>query len=81
MGFKNLTGLKNDKMIKVGIIGGAGYTAGELIRVLLGHPDAEICSIQSTSHANENITKVHRDLLGETDLRFSDKLALLVFGK
>lgn len=61
-------------MIKVGIIGGAGYTAGELIRILIGHPDVKICSIQSTSHANENITKVHRDLLGDTDLKFSDRL-------
>lgn len=62
------------KMIKVGIIGGAGYTAGELIRILLNHPEAELTCIQSSSHANEKITKVHRDLLGETDLTFSADL-------
>ena len=61
-------------MIKVGIVGGAGYTAGELLRILLNHPEVMISSIQSTSHANENITKVHRDLLGDTNLKFSDKL-------
>ncbi len=61
-------------MIKAGIIGGAGYTAGELIRLLLWHSKVELISIQSSSHADENITKVHRDLLGETDLKFSDKL-------
>jgi len=61
-------------MIKVGIIGGAGYTAGELIRILLSHPQAVLASIQSTSNANEKITKVHHDLLGETDLKFSEKL-------
>ncbi|MDA3892762.1 MAG: N-acetyl-gamma-glutamyl-phosphate reductase [Salinivirgaceae bacterium] len=65
-------------MIKVGIIGGAGYTAGELIRILISHPKAELTSIQSSSHANENITKVHRDLLGETDLKFSVDLEAYV---
>lgn len=61
-------------MIKVGIIGGAGYTAGELIRILMNHPDVELTCIQSSSHANERIAKVHRDLLGETDLIFSENL-------
>ena len=61
-------------MIKVGIIGGAGYTAGELIRLLINHPNVEISSVQSSSHSNEYITKVHRDLLGETELKFTDKL-------
>ena len=59
-------------MINVGIIGGAGYTAGELIRVLLWHPVAHIKFIQSSSHSGEKITKVHRDLIGETDLAFND---------
>lgn len=59
-------------MVKVGIIGGAGYTAGELIRILLWHPQAEIKFIQSTSHNGEKITKVHRDLIGDTDLIFND---------
>ncbi len=65
-------------MIKAGIIGGAGYTAGELIRILLSHPEAELACVQSSSHANEKITKVHRDLLGETDLKFSETLNVYV---
>lgn len=57
-------------MIKVGIIGGAGYTAGELIRILLTHPKAEIAYIQSTSNGGNPITDVHNDLFGATDLKF-----------
>lgn len=63
-------------MIKVGIIGGAGYTAGELIRLLLNHPEAEIVFINSSSNAGNKITDVHEGLLGETDLRFTDQLPL-----
>ena len=58
-------------MIKVGIIGGAGYTAGELLRILLNHPEAEIDFVQSTSNAGNLISDVHIDLLGETDLKFT----------
>ncbi len=58
-------------MINVGIIGGAGYTAGELIRILLWHPLAKIKFVHSSSHAGEKITKVHRDLIGDTDLTFT----------
>lgn len=61
-------------MIKVGIIGGAGYTAGELIRILLNHPNAEISFIHSSSHAGHAITEVHKDLLGETNLVFTGDL-------
>ncbi|MGE4289650.1 MAG: N-acetyl-gamma-glutamyl-phosphate reductase [Salinivirgaceae bacterium] len=61
-------------MIKVGIIGGAGYTAGELIRILLHHPGIELEFIHSSSQNGQAITKVHRDLLGETDLLFTDAL-------
>ncbi len=57
-------------MIKVGIIGGAGYTAGELVRILLNHPNAEIKYIHSTSNSGNKITDVHQDLIGETDLVF-----------
>ena len=60
-------------MIKVGIIGGAGYTAGELIRLLLNHPDAEITFVNSTSNAGNKITDVHSGLYGETDLIFTDE--------
>lgn len=63
-------------MIRVGIIGGAGYTAGELIRLLLGHPEAEIMFINSQSNAGHKITDVHGGLLGETDLEFTDQLPL-----
>lgn len=59
-------------MIKVGIIGGAGYTAGELTRILLNHPEVEIEWIHSNSQAGLPITQVHGGLIGETDLTFSD---------
>lgn len=59
-------------MVKIGIIGGAGYTAGELLRILLWHPEAELVSVQSSSHNNQPISHVHKDLLGECDLKFSD---------
>ncbi|MCL4148097.1 UNVERIFIED_CONTAM: hypothetical protein GTU68_064115 [Idotea baltica] len=61
-------------MIKVGIIGGAGYTAGELIRVLLHHPLAEIAFIHSNSQAGKPINHIHTDLVGETDLVFSQEV-------
>ena len=63
-------------MIKIGIIGGAGYTAGELIRLLLNHPDAEITFVNSTSNAGNLITDVHGGLFGETDMRFTEQLPL-----
>ncbi len=61
-------------MIKVGIIGGAGYTAGELIRLLLGHPEVEIKFVHSSSNAGNRITDVHAGLLGETELLFTDQM-------
>jgi len=63
-------------MIKCGIIGGAGYTAGELIRLLLNHPDAELTFINSSSNAGNKITDVHGGLYGETDLVFTSELPL-----
>lgn len=59
-------------MIKVGIVGGAGYTAGELVRILLGHPSAEIVWIHSSSNAGNKLFDVHTDLLGETNLEFCE---------
>ncbi|MDZ7682221.1 MAG: hypothetical protein U5J63_11060 [Fodinibius sp.] len=53
-------------MIKAGIIGGTGYTAGELIRLLLNHPETEIDFVYSTSRAGDAVAAVHQDLLGET---------------
>ncbi len=61
---------KIDK-IKVGIIGGGGYTAGELIRILLGHPEATIAYVQSASQAGKRIDDTHDDLVGTCDLYFS----------
>jgi len=60
--------------IKTGIIGGAGYTAGELIRLLINHPNVEISFIHSTSNVGNRITDVHGGLVGETDLIFTDTL-------
>lgn len=58
-------------MTKTGIIGGAGYTAGELLRLLLNHPEVEIVFVHSTSNAGQRVDSVHGGLLGETDLTFS----------
>ena len=63
--------------IKIGIIGGAGYTGGELIRLLLNHPGANISYIHSRSNAGKPVNTVHQDLLGETNLQFTDDLSLL----
>jgi len=62
--------------IKAGIIGGAGYTAGELIRVLINHPEAEIVFVNSNSNTGNTITSVHSGLIGETDLKFTNELPL-----
>ena len=62
-------------MIRVGIIGGAGYTAGELIRLLLIHPEVEIKFVHSASNAGNRITDVHSGLLGETELMFTDDMS------
>ena len=58
--------------VRVGIIGAAGYTGGELIRILLGHPQAEIVFAQSRSNAGKPLASVHRDLAGDTDLSFGE---------
>lgn len=64
------------KSVRVGIIGGAGYTAGELIRLLLNYPEAEIAFVHSTSNAGNLLTDVHEGLIGETDIRFTDEMPL-----
>jgi len=61
-------------MINAGIIGGAGYTAGELMRLLIHHAQVNIDFVYSTSNARNRISKVHQDLLGSTDLVFSDEI-------
>ncbi|MDR1022064.1 MAG: N-acetyl-gamma-glutamyl-phosphate reductase [Prevotellaceae bacterium] len=62
-------------MLSIGIVGGAGYTAGELLRILAGHPQAEVRFVYSTSNAGNAVSAVHGDLLGEINLRFTDRLA------
>ncbi|MDE6715883.1 MAG: N-acetyl-gamma-glutamyl-phosphate reductase [Muribaculaceae bacterium] len=57
-------------MIKAGIIGGAGYTAGELVRLLINHPDVELSWISSTSNAGNKVSDVHKGLIGETSMSF-----------
>lgn len=59
-------------MIRAGIIGGAGYTAGELIRLLVHHPQAELAFVHSTSNAGNRLADVHGGLEGDTELRFCD---------
>lgn len=61
-------------MIKIGILGGAGYTAGELIRLLVNHPEAEIKFIHSESNAGNCVSDVHSGLLGECDLTFTSSM-------
>ena len=63
-------------MIKAGIIGGAGYTAGELIRILVNHPTVEIAFVNSKSNAGKDVTAVHGGLFGETELVFTNELPL-----
>jgi len=60
--------------IKVGIVGGAGYTGGELIRLLINHPEIEIVFIHSRSNTGKLVSSLHNDLLGEMHLKFSDQL-------
>ncbi len=61
--------------IKVGIIGGAGYTGGETLRLLLNHPHVEISFVHSRSNAGNFLYQVHPDLLGETEIKFTDSLS------
>lgn len=61
-------------MVRIGILGGAGYTAGELIRLLINHPEAEIVFVNSSSNAGNLLTDVHEGLYGESDMRFTDEM-------
>jgi N-acetyl-gamma-glutamyl-phosphate reductase len=63
------------KKVRVGITGSAGYTGGELIRILLNHPHAELVFVQSKSHAGQSLFAVHQDLEGDTGLHFTEKLS------
>lgn len=61
--------------IRVGIIGGAGYTGGELLRILINHPEVEIVFVNSSSNAGNSISDIHADLFGDTDLKFTDQIS------
>lgn len=61
--------------VKAGIIGGAGYTGGEMLRLLVNHPSVEIAFVHSNSNTGNLISDVHTDLLGDTDLRFTGELS------
>ncbi len=60
--------------IKAGIIGGAGYTGGEMLRILVNHPQVEIAFVNSSSNAGNLISDVHTDLFGDTELKFTDQI-------
>lgn len=62
------------KKIRVGIIGGAGYTGGELIRLLIHHPNVEICFVHSKSNAGNSLSQVHQDLVGDIAIKFTAAL-------
>lgn len=64
----------NSKKIRAGIIGGAGYTGGEMLRILVNHPNVEIAFVNSTSNAGNLISDVHTDLIGDTDLKFTSDI-------
>jgi N-acetyl-gamma-glutamyl-phosphate reductase len=61
-------------MIKIGILGAAGYTGGELIRLLLNHPEAEIVFANSESNAGNLVSDVHEGMIGDTDLKFTSEM-------
>ena len=71
---KGFIKVSSTPMIKVGILGAAGYTGGELIRLLLNHPEAEIVFANSESNAGNLVSDVHEGLIGETDLKFTDEM-------
>src|SRR5882757_3615363 len=69
-----MTGSKLNK-IKAGIVGGAGYTGGELLRILINHPNVDIAFVVSNSNAGNYIYEVHTDLFGDTELKFAGELS------
>ena len=66
--------MANEVSIKAGIVGGAGYTGGELLRLLLNHPYVEVAFVHSKSQAGTPVYETHKDLLGDTELYFTDSL-------
>src|SRR5881392_576959 len=70
-----MTSANGRSRIRAGIVGGAGYTGGELIRLLIHHPYVAVSFIHSRSNAGNAVASVHQDLLGETDLVFTGELS------
>jgi len=66
--------MSTKKNIRAGIVGGAGYTGGELIRLLIHHPGVSVSFIHSRSHAGKTVRSIHQDLIGETDLKFTGEI-------
>ncbi|RYY21867.1 MAG: N-acetyl-gamma-glutamyl-phosphate reductase, partial [Sphingobacteriaceae bacterium] len=64
-----------EQKIKAGIVGGAGYTGGEMLRILLNHPNVEIAFVNSSSNTGNHVYDVHKDLFGDTELKFSSDLS------
>lgn len=75
MGNKDQVNSKNKEMIKAGIIGGAGYTGGEMVRLLLHHPQVALTFVQSRSQAGKFLNEIHSDLTGETEFKFTDNFS------
>lgn len=67
--------MASTKIIKAGIIGGAGYTGGEMLRILLNHPNVKIAFVNSKSNAGNYVYEAHKDLFGDTELKFSSELS------
>ena len=61
-------------MISIGIIGGSGYTAGELIRILMFHPNAKLDFVYSTTNAGKPLSIAHHDLLGDIEMNFTNEI-------
>lgn len=61
--------------VRAGIVGGAGYTGGEMLRILINHPNVDIAFVHSSSNAGNHVYDVHTDLFGDTDLKFAAELA------
>jgi N-acetyl-gamma-glutamyl-phosphate reductase len=61
--------------IRAGIVGGAGYTGGEMLRILINHPNVDIVFVHSSSSAGKHVYDVHTDLFGDTDLQFTSELS------
>src|SRR3569833_969094 len=64
--------------VRAGIVGGAGYTGGEMLRILINHPNVDLVFVHSTSNAGNHVYDVHTDLFGDTDLKFAAELAYII---